>query len=603
LITKTLKISGMTCVSCENIIERKLQGTKGISDAKVSYVTGNAIITFDEDVISIDGIIKVIEELDYMVIKTPQKITHNKMHEKPDITKILGVGIILYALYMIINRFGGFNIFNAFPQAEAGTGYGMLFVIGLLTSLHCVAMCGGINLSQCVPQQLPAGDSNTRLATLKPSLLYNLGRVISYTVVGGIVGAVGSVVSFSGAAKGIVQLAAGIFMVIMGLNMLNIFPWLKKLNPRMPKIFAKKINDQKSSKSPLYVGLLNGVMPCGPLQAMQLYALSTGSPLAGAVSMFLFSLGTVPLMFGLGALSSLLSKKFTHKMMTVSAVLVVILGISMFSSGATLSGISLPPIGRSSSSSAEDNNVAIVSDGVQTVSTKLSPGTYEAIVVQKGIPVKWVIQASDEDINGCNNEIIIPKFEVEKKLEEGENVIEFTPSESGTYAYSCWMGMIRSTITVIDDINDSDTSAPNTGESKSNYKIPVDEIAIAEMIDGGQIVSIDMTEDGFTPAVVVVQKNIDTLLIINGIDVNDNNKTLLFPKYRAQVNIEPGENPLQLIPDGDFEFTTASSSFYGYVKVVDDIDNIDIEAIKEEVRAFVPEIQDFVDNSGLPSCH
>ena len=222
---------------------------------------------------------------------------------------------------MIINRFGGFSIFNAFPQAEEGMGYGMLFVIGLLTSIHCVAMCGGINLSQCVPQQ--AATNGGKFAALRPSILYNLGRVISYTVVGGIVGALGSVVSFSGTAKGIVQLAAGIFMVIMGLNMLNIFPWLRKLNPRMPKIFARKINEQKSSKSPLYVGLLNGLMPCGPLQAMQLYALSTGNPFKGALSMFLFSLGTVPLMFGMGALSSILSKKFTGKMMTTSAVLVV----------------------------------------------------------------------------------------------------------------------------------------------------------------------------------------------------------------------------------------------------------------------------------------
>lgn len=445
--SKVLKIDGMTCVNCENRIERKLKNTKGITGAKVSYSSGTAHITYDETLIGIEKIIMTVERLDYKVVKT----TDQKSSSGSDITRVLGVAVILLALYLIISQFGAFNIFNAFPQATESTGYGMLFVIGLLTSLHCVAMCGGINLTQTVPQDTKAVAVQDKLASLTPSFLYNLGRVVSYTVIGGIVGAVGSVISFSRAMKGIVQLIAGIFMVIMGLNMLNIFPWLRKLNPRMPKIFAKKINEQKRSRSPLYVGLLNGLMPCGPLQAMQLYALSTGSPIKGAISMLLFSLGTVPLMFGLGVISSFISKKSTRIMTIVSAVLVIVLGLSMFSSGMSLSGFSLPAftIGKSGS---QIMKVAKVSDNIQTVTTKLHPGSYEPITVQKGVPVKWVIQADNKDINGCNNEIFVPKYNIEKKLEAGDNIIEFTPTESGTFAYSCWMGMIRSKISVVDDI-------------------------------------------------------------------------------------------------------------------------------------------------------
>jgi hypothetical protein len=150
------------------------------------------------------------------------------------------------------------------------------------------------------------------------------------------------------------KLVAGVFMVIMGINMLGIFPWLRRLNPRMPKFIAARIGMEKArSNSPLIVGLLNGLMPCGPLQAMQIYALSTGNPFAGALSMFLFSLGTVPLMFGLGALSSVLGRRFTQKVMTVGAVLVVVLGLSMFSQGWTLSGGVLPDLIPSSAGSAE----------------------------------------------------------------------------------------------------------------------------------------------------------------------------------------------------------------------------------------------------------
>ena len=200
-------------------------------------------------------------------------------------------------------------------------------------------------------------------------------------------------------------------MVIMGINMINIFPWLRKFNIRIPRIISDRINNNKNN-SPLYVGFLNGLMPCGPLQSMQLYALSTADPIKGAISMFFFSLGTVPLMLGLGALSSILGKRFRRKMISVSAILVVFLGIIMFNNGMTLSGINI----FSGSESINNASATKISNGIQTVTTKLSSGEYEPIVVQKGIPVKWIIKAEAKDINGCNNKIIIQKFNIEKKL-------------------------------------------------------------------------------------------------------------------------------------------------------------------------------------------
>ena len=278
-------------------------------------------------------------------------------------------------------------------------------------------------------------------------MLYNLGRVIAYTIIGGIVGGIGSVVSFSGAARGIVTLFAGTFMVIMGLNMLNIFPWLRRFNIRMPKFIGNKIRNEKSGKGPLYVGLLNGLMPCGPLQSMQLYALGTGSILTGALSMFYFSLGTVPLMFGLGALSSLITNKLSHKIMKASAILVITLGFVMLNRGFSLSGITLPSL------NANQSNVAVIKDGTQIVKMKIESGRYAPITVQKGIPVKWIIEADKDDLNGCNNPVTIPKYNIQKSLVPGENIIEFTPKEEGTITYTCWMGMISSTISIVDDVN------------------------------------------------------------------------------------------------------------------------------------------------------
>lgn len=451
-----LHVEGMTCVNCENKIEKQLTNTAGVRNVKASFQDATVEVTYDSEKINLGDIQKIIEELGYTPKDIAQKVEKGTLFE---------TFVILIGAFFVLNQLGVFRLFYLFPTAKEGMGYGMLFLIGLLTSVHCIAMCGGINLSQCM--SIPKGSAKAQdgLGYLWPSMLYNLGRVISYTVVGGIVGAVGSIISFNGSLKGIVQIAAGIFMVIMGFSMLQIFPELRKLVPRMPQVIAKKIYSKKeSSNRPFYVGLLNGLMPCGPLQAMQLYALSTGSPLKGALAMFLFSLGTVPLMFAFGAISRLLSQKFAQKIMTAGAVLVVILGVSMLNNGVTLSGFSMQSLlggqavaseqtneseAQANGSEAQSNgSEAQIKDGVQNVTTSLASGQYEPIQVKAGIPVKWTITAEQGTINGCNGTMVIPQYGIQKTLKTGDNIIEFTPTESGTFTYSCWMGMIRSTITV-----------------------------------------------------------------------------------------------------------------------------------------------------------
>jgi sulfite exporter TauE/SafE/copper chaperone CopZ len=656
ILTKVIVIENMTCVNCENIIEQTLSKIAGIERVKASYSSGTATITYDTERITLEQIDEILRDHDYHLKKeasgnrTDNIKKQNISGQQMDITSIIGIGIIIFALYTVANRFGLLNIFNVFPTVKEGMGYGMLLLIGLLTSVHCVAMCGGICISQCVKLNNEDGVSVSKFAALRPSLLYNLGRVISYTVIGGIVGAIGSVISFSGPMKGLVQIIAGVFMVIMGLNMLNIFPWLRKFNPRMPKIIAKKIYAQKLSNSPLYIGILNGLMPCGPLQAMQLYALSTGSPLKGAVSMFLFSVGTVPLMFAFGALSSLLSKKFTHKMMSVSAVLVVILGVFMFNQGVGLSGINFS-INSSANSKVKAENIARIKDGVQIVTTGLNSGRYESITVQKGIPVIWTIQAVKGDINGCNNSIVVPKYELQKDLNIGDNVIEFTPTESGVIPYSCWMGMIRSKITVVDDLskvegssnstketatsnqsNDNTQSAegaqknnntPNADNSSSDninpleesnglgdlnnlldIQIPTEEVAVAEIVEGVQKVTINLDENGFSPALIVMQRDLETIWTIKASEINSDIGNVMFPYYYAKLEVYVGDNPINLNPYQDFDFYTADNSYYGYVKVVEDINNIDLEAIKKEVSEYRPSDNSSISfGTGGASCH
>lgn len=435
-VSKQLKIEGMFCSGCEMTIENKISALDGVKKVKSSYKKGTANITYDESKIKLSDIKTQIEEMEYRVIETSlPSVQVNEINYK----QLLFIVIALVGAFVLIDRFGGFAIFNYFPEAKEGMGYATLFFIGILTSVHCVGMCGGINLSQCVNV---VGDS--KLERLRPSFLYNLGRVISYTVIGGMVGGLGSVISFNGVMRGAVALFAGVFMVIMGLNMLHLFPWMSRFGLKMPKFLFKGLRGK--SNSPLYVGILNGLMPCGPLQAMQLFALSTGDPVKGALSMLAFSVGTTPLMFTFGALSSVISKKFTAKLMTFSAVLVIIMGLGMFNTGISMSGF----MGVGVEKSETTNFAPVMEDGYQLFTVEVTARDYAPVTVQKDIPVKLNFHVEEGNLNGCNNAIVIPKYGIELKLSPGDNIVEFTPTESGEVPYSCWMNMIRSSITVVE---------------------------------------------------------------------------------------------------------------------------------------------------------
>lgn len=441
-IKKTLKIKGMSCAQCEKIIQKSLGSQTGVAEIKASFRTNSAEIVFESDKISEGRIIEIIDKLGY---EAKFKINGETNSGNLTSLQLAGIGVILLALYFLVSKTVGFNFI---PAVQPSTGYGMLFVIGLLTSVHCIAMCGGINLSQC----LVLKTDGSQTVGYKSSFSYNLGRVISYTIIGGIVGALGSVISFSGAARGIVSIIAGIFMVIMGINMLGIWPGLRKFNLQIPSGIRRKFMGKQGNRGPLVVGLLNGLMPCGPLQAMQLYALGTGSAVVGALSMLAFSLGTVPLMFGFGAISTLLSKRFNRNMLKVSAVLVILLGGIMLQRGLSLGGAPVFAINGGEQASNSNGLTAVIEADVQTVKGEVGANAYPEIVVQKGVLVKFNLHADAKNLNGCNGSILIPEYGIEQPLKPGDNIVEFMPTETGTYGYSCWMGMITSKITVVETL-------------------------------------------------------------------------------------------------------------------------------------------------------
>ena len=454
IVHEILTIQGMTCINCQEKIEKKLKKTKGISYARVSFQKDLAEITFDQSLITKEKIVLIIRELGYDV-KTSGKKSGIEW-----IKKISIIGLIII-LYILLERSGILNLLVPSKLADSKMGYGALFIVGLLTSVHCISMCGGINLSQSLPS-----DSSLAVKSklFFPPLLYNAGRVISYTTVGFLLGGIGMILgstSWQGLPfliQGLLKILAGIFMVIMGANILGLFVWLRKLYLAVPQKYLHKITRlAQNQKHPFVIGLLNALIPCGPMQAMQLVAFASGNPVTGAFSMFMFSLGTVPLMLGLGSFVAVLGKKYTRKVMSAGSVLLVVLGLAMLTQGINLSGINIFSKTQTSISEVQktekpESNLdkAFISEegDIQYVKSELDFGSYPEITVYEGIPVKWTINAPEEVINGCNYRMILNSYGIVHEFTPGQNVIEFTPEKAGSELYTCWMGMIYGKINI-----------------------------------------------------------------------------------------------------------------------------------------------------------
>jgi plastocyanin domain-containing protein len=145
--------------------------------------------------------------------------------------------------------------------------------------------------------------------------------------------------------------------------------------------------------------------------------------------------------------------KMTNKMMIVGVLILIAFGVIMAGQGLGLSDIFPTVFASSSEKSTATNGVAVISGNVQNVTIDLGASNYAPIIVQKGIPVRFNIRAKAENINSCNGTVIISKFNIQKTLKAGDNIIEFTPDKTGKISYSCWMGMVRSNITVVDDVS------------------------------------------------------------------------------------------------------------------------------------------------------
>jgi len=435
---KTFKIKGMHCNSCASNIENELKDK--VNHIKVSYSKEQAEIDFDENKISEHEIREAIKKLGYEMHDEKKKGSKTGW-----IAASISVVLLLAVLYFVVLK--NLNLPEIqIPQIGEQTSLILLFVAGLLVGFHCISMCGGFVVSYTAKNALKGHKS------FKQHLVYGGSKVLSYAIIGGIFGLIGGVIAFSTKLRGFVAIFAGIFMLFYALSMFGLKFFRKfQIHPK----FLTKISTNASSKAkgpykgPFFTGLLNGLfIACGPLQAMYLYAAGTGNFFSGMTSLAAFGLGTLPIMLGFGSLTTVISHKTTARILKVSAIIVLILGIIMLNRGLVLAGspVSFDSIKAGIIGGTAGNSV--VQNGVQEVNMDVDASGYSpnSFVIKPNIPVKWNINV--KQLTGCNSELVMNAYGIDVKLKQGLNVLEFTPTKTGTIPFSCGMGMLRGSFIV-----------------------------------------------------------------------------------------------------------------------------------------------------------
>lgn len=326
------------------------------------------------------------------------------------------------------------------------------FLTGLTTGgLGCLAVQGGLLASTLASQvekdmlrHSGASSSKFKPHIAQPILLFLAAKLIAYTILGFILGALGSVVELSPTGKAVMYIAIGIFMLGNGLRMLNVHPIFRYFVIESPSFLTRyirrKSKNDVSMATPLFMGALTIFLPCGVTQAMMAAALGTASPLQGAVLMFAFILGTSPLFFSVSYFATRLGAAVEKYFTRLIAVTMLLLGLVQIDSGLNLVGspYSFGNMLASVSALVSPANVGLT---VEVTENGYVPQVLH-LPADQPVRLTWIINNTQT----CARSVVIPDLNYAKILPSNGRVnLDIPPQAAGTVIrYSCSMGMYPS---------------------------------------------------------------------------------------------------------------------------------------------------------------
>ncbi|MBD3363519.1 hypothetical protein GF362_07425 [Candidatus Dojkabacteria bacterium] len=471
-------VNGMHCSACEIVIEKELLELEGVESVNASVQKGEVEINYQKgrkpDNTKMNGILKKhgyrltsTQEKKKRIVQINQQghivVDRKALKSFVSILILLLVLIAGYLLFQQTIEKSGLSRYITISPTTNALGF---FLYGIFAGAStCAALVGGVILS--MSKQWNEIHSNQANASTSPHVMFHIGRLVAFPLVGGLLALIGGVVeSYIREIYPFITLGVATLMLILGLQMLGV-NFVSGLKISTPKFLGKYIADESNFKGklmPFIIGAFSFLLPCGMTFTAMLMTLSapnifpgsnfTGRFLGGALNLGAFALGTLVFLAPISFSSIKLGSKphFIRKFNYIVGVIVIgfgLLGLNSFIS--TEFGLNIEQAVASQAS-----NLPEIKDGKQILKMDALAGSYEPRVlkVRAGVPVVW--EVTNQGVSGCSNEIIAKDlFEGSidlKNVNIGQTATkEFLPKEIGRYTFSCWMGMINGVIDVVDE--------------------------------------------------------------------------------------------------------------------------------------------------------
>lgn len=308
-------VDGMHCAACEIVVEKKLSKHEKVKLVKAELSSQKVIVHIEE------GYGAGIEDLNALLAGSGYTLQHNKITATKtnytELGKAFLISLGFIGLFILLQKLGIVNLVRTNQVTLP-----FVFLVGIVASLStCMAVVGGLVLS--LSSSYVKSDRNGSIPLVK----FHLSRLIGFFILGGLIGLLGSAFTLTPVTTFLLNLTLFFVMVILGIGLLDVFPSLRKFQFRMPKLFGNKIVSEEGKKSymtPILLGASTFFLPCGFTQSMQLYSLTTGSFVNGALTMFVFALGTLPVLALISFASVKLASSLQSKLFFKTAGFIVL---------------------------------------------------------------------------------------------------------------------------------------------------------------------------------------------------------------------------------------------------------------------------------------
>lgn len=320
----------------------------------------------------------------------------------------------------------------------------VIFFTGLTTGgLTCLAVQGGL-LATTIAQR----EAERHTGRAAPIAMFVTAKLVAYTAAGALLGWFGSAIGLTPSLQGFLQVAVGLFMLGVALQMLNVHPMFRLFSLQPPRLVMRWVRRESRSDSlfaPGALGALTVFMPCATTQAMMFAAIGSGSAVAGAMILFAFTLGTTPLFFSLGYLATRLSAALQGWFNRLAAVAIMVLALVSIVAGLSVLGAPVPDL----ASFTARPMLAATQGNVQEITVRADPTAYtpNRVVFKVGSPARLRLTTGDR--LGCTSSFLIPSLGYQTILSKNQQaVFEIPTDRPRKIPFTCSMGMYRGVIEV-----------------------------------------------------------------------------------------------------------------------------------------------------------